>query len=269
MFSTTTTCCCSGVALLEDHALGEVVRGHFDAVLVDEYQDTNAIQADIVALLRPGGDDITAGDDAQAIYGFRAATVRNIFDFPTRFPGATVVRLEQNYRSTAPILTATNAVIAEATERYEKALWTAREGGAPPVLVTCRDEREQTGYVIDRILGHREEGTPLTEQAVLFRAMHHSMDLELELQRRNIPFVKYGGLKFAETAHVKDLVAYLRLAENPYDEVAALRVLGLLPGIGPRTAASLAQALADQGGDFETWVGHDVPMLPPCSGRDS
>jgi DNA helicase-2/ATP-dependent DNA helicase PcrA len=246
--------------MLADPALGEVVRGHFDAVLVDEYQDTNALQADIVAMLRPDGSGITAvGDDAQAIYGFRAATVRNILDFPTRFPEATVLTLEQNYRSTAPILSATNAVIAEASERYEKALWTEREGGSRPALITCRDEREQTNYVIERILGHREEGTPLTEQAVLFRAMHHSMDLELELQRRNIPFVKYGGLKFAEMAHVKDLVAYLRLAENPNDEVAALRVLGLLPGIGPRTAATLAQDLADAGGDFENWVGRPVP----------
>ena len=246
--------------MLADPGLGEVVRGHFDAVLVDEYQDTNALQADIVALLRPDGTGITAvGDDAQAIYGFRAATVRNILDFPTRFTGATVLTLEQNYRSTAPILSATNAIIAEAAERYDKALWTEREGGSAPALVTCRDEREQTDYVIERILGHREEGTPLKEQAVLFRAMHHSMDLELELQRRNIPFVKYGGLKFVEMAHVKDFVAYLRLAENPADEVAALRVLGLLPGVGPRIAASLAADLAAAHGDFESWVGHAVP----------
>ncbi|MDO8847622.1 MAG: ATP-dependent helicase [Coriobacteriia bacterium] len=246
--------------MLADPALGEVVRGHFDAVLVDEYQDTNALQADIVALLRPDGTGITAvGDDAQAIYGFRAATVRNILDFPTRFAGATVLTLEQNYRSTAPILSATNAIIAEAAERYDKALWTNREGGSQPALVTCRDEREQTDYVIERILGHREEGTPLKDQAVLFRAMHHSMELELELQRRNVPFVKYGGLKFVEMAHVKDYVAFLRLAENPNDEVAALRVLGLLPGVGPRTAASLASDLAAAGGDFESWVGHVVP----------
>lgn len=246
--------------MLTDPVLGDVVRGHFDAVLVDEYQDTNALQADIVALLRPDGSGITAvGDDAQAIYGFRAATVRNILDFPTRFPGATVLTLEQNYRSCAPVLAATNAIIAEAAERYDKALWTKREGGPRPALITCRDEREQTGYVIERILGHREEGTPLMEQAVLFRAMHHSADLELELQRRNIPFVKYGGLKFVEMAHVKDFVAYLRLAENPNDEVAALRVLGLLPGIGPRTAAALAQELASAGGDFERWAGYPVP----------
>jgi len=246
--------------MLADPALGEIVRGRFDAVLVDEYQDTNALQADIVALLRPDGSGVTAvGDDAQAIYGFRAATVRNILEFPQRFTDATVLRLEQNYRSTAPILAATNSVIAEAAERYEKDLWTAREGGACPVLVTCRDEHEQTEYVVDRILGHREEGTDLKRQAVLFRAAHHSAALELELQRRNIPFVKFGGLKFVESAHVKDLVAYLRLAENPRDMVAALRVLQLLPGVGPRTAATLAAGLAESGGDFEIWVGASVP----------
>lgn len=246
--------------MLADPALGTVVRGHFDAVLVDEYQDTNALQADIIALLRPDGTGITAvGDDAQAIYGFRAATVRNILDFPTRFPGATVLTLEQNYRSTAPILDATNAVIAQAPERYEKTLWTERRGGARPSLVTCRDEQEQTDYLIERILGHREEGTPLSEQVVLFRATHHSLTLEIELQRRNIPFVKYGGLKFIEMAHVKDLIAYLRLAENPRDAIAALRVLELLPGVGPRIASGLATSLSEAGGDFESWVGAKVP----------
>ena len=246
--------------MLADPALGEIVRSRFDAVLVDEYQDTNALQADIVALLRPDGSGVTAvGDDAQAIYGFRAATIRNILEFPQRFTGATVLRLEQNYRSTAPILAATNAVIAEAAERYEKDLWTAREGGARPALVTCRDEHEQTEHVVERILGHREEGTDLKRQAVLFRATHHSAALELEPQRRNIPFVKYGGLKFVESAHVKDLVAHLRLAENPRDAIAALRVLQLLPGVGPKTAATLAAGLAESAGDFEIWVGASVP----------
>ncbi|MDZ4167538.1 MAG: ATP-dependent helicase, partial [Coriobacteriia bacterium] len=246
--------------MLADPALGPVIRDRFDAVLVDEYQDTNALQADIVALLRPDGTGVTAvGDDAQAIYGFRAATVRNILEFPTRFAGATVLTLERNYRSTAPILDATNAIIAEAAERYDKSLVTEREGGGRPALVTCRDGHEQVAYVVERILGHREEGVELKQQAVLFRAAHHSLALELELQRRNVPFVKYGGLKFVEMAHVKDLVAYLRLAENPRDQIAALRVLELLPGIGPRTAAALAEALAAAGGDFEAWVDHGVP----------
>ncbi|MDY0340811.1 MAG: ATP-dependent helicase [Coriobacteriia bacterium] len=246
--------------MLESPALGRLVRERFDAVLVDEYQDTNAIQADIIAALRPNGRGLTAvGDDAQAIYGFRAATVRNILDFPTRFPDTTVLTLERNYRSTAPILDATNAIVAEASEGYDKALWTTRESGARPALVTCRDETEQTSYVIERILGHREEGIELKQQVVLFRASHHSLDLEVELQRRNIPFVKYGGLKFVEMAHVKDLIAFLRLAENPHDTVAALRVLGMLPGIGPRTAATLADELAAADGDCEAWVGRKMP----------
>jgi DNA helicase-2/ATP-dependent DNA helicase PcrA len=246
--------------MLADPGLGPLVRGRFDAVLVDEYQDTNALQADIVALLRPDGTGVTAvGDDAQAIYGFRAATVRNILEFPARFEGATVLTLEHNYRSTAPILDATNAVIAEAPERYDKALRTTRGGGSRPALVTCTDEAEQTAYVVEQVLGHREEGTLLKEQAVLFRAAHHSLELELELSRRNIPFVKYGGLKFVEMAHIKDLVAYLRLAENPRDAVAGLRVLGLLPGVGPRTAATLMEALDAAGGDFAAWVGRALP----------
>ena len=221
--------------LLSDAAAGERVRERFDHVLVDEYQDTNALQADIVSLLRPDGGGITCvGDDAQAIYGFRAATARNVLDFELRFPGADVLTLTRNYRSTAPILAATNALIAEAVERRHKDLWTERPDGGRPVLVTCRDEDEQTLWLCERILEHREQGTDLKRQAVLFRAQHHSMALEMELSRRNIPFHKYGGLRFVEMAHVKDLVAFLRLAENPRDAMAGLRVLGLVPGIGPQ-----------------------------------
>lgn len=239
---------------------GDRVRDRFDAVLVDEYQDTNAVQAEIVSLLRPDGTGVTAvGDDAQAIYAFRAATVRNILEFGQRFPTAEVLTLTRNYRSSAPILDATNHIIAEAPDRYDKDLWTAREGGGRPTLARCTDEQDQTRWVCDRILDHREQGTQLKQQAVLFRAAHHSADLELELSRRNIPFVKYGGLKFIEMAHVKDLLAFLRLAENPRDETAALRVLGLLPGIGPKTAAALAEELAASGGDFGAWLGRSVP----------
>ncbi len=200
-------------ALLSDAEAGERVRERFDHVLVDEYQDTNVVQAEIVAGLRPDGTGVTAvGDDAQAIYSFRAATVRNILDFEQHFPDAAVMTLTQNYRSTSPILSATNAVIAEAVERREKDLWTARDGGGRPYVVQCRDEPEQTDWLVERILDHREQGTLLKRQAVLFRAQHHSMHLEMELQRRNIPFIKYGGLKFIEMAHVKDLLAILRLA---------------------------------------------------------
>jgi len=247
--------------LLADPAGGARVRQRFDHVLVDEYQDTNALQADIISLLRPDGTGVTCvGDDAQAIYGFRAATVRNILDFEQRFPGAEVVTLTQNYRSTAPILAATNALIAEAAERRDKQLWTERKDGGRPVLATCRDEDEQTQWLCERILAHREQGTQLKEQAVLFRAQHHSMALEMELGRRNIPFHKYGGLRFVEMAHVKDLVGFLRLAENPRDAMAGLRVLGLVPGIGPKTAAALLESLGAAAGDFAAaWTGARIP----------
>jgi DNA helicase-2/ATP-dependent DNA helicase PcrA len=246
--------------LLMDPAAGDSVRGRFDHVLVDEYQDTNALQADIVALLRPDSTGITAvGDDAQAIYGFRAATVRNILEFASRHPEADVLTLTRNYRSTAPILDATNALIAEAPERHVKDLWTTQTGGGRPSLVSCRDEAEQTTWIADRVLEHREQGAALKDQAVLFRAQHHSLDLEVELARRQIPYRKYGGLKFAETAHVKDLVSFLRLAENPRDSMAALRVLGLLPGIGPKTALALSGLLAQGNGNLDTWSAATVP----------
>jgi len=251
--------------LLFWHALllspsGERVRKRFDHVLVDEYQDTNVLQSEIVSALRPDGTGVTAvGDDAQAIYSFRAATVRNILDFEARFPGATVITLERNHRSTTPVLAVGNALMAEAHERREKTLAAARDGGVTPQLVTCVDEHEQAVWVTDRVMERREEGVPLQRQAVLFRAAHHAAALELELGRRDVPFVKYGGLKFVEAAHVKDLISLLRLAENPFDRTAALRVLGLLPGIGPRTAASLADTLVSGNGDFEVWVGQAVP----------
>ncbi len=252
------------LGLLEDPAAGAEVRKRFDHVLVDEYQDTNALQARIVALLRPDGTGVTVvGDDAQSIYSFRAADVRNILDFPALFPKVEVLPLEQNYRSTQPILDATNRVIALASERHEKNLWTARAGGETPSVVTCHDEDEQTDFVIRRVLELRESGVLLKAQAVLFRATHHSLPLELELQRRNIPYRKYGGLKFTETAHVKDLGAILRLAENPRDLSAGLRVLTLLPGVGPTTAQRLMDSLAEAGGDFLTWA--DLPAPAPAA----
>jgi DNA helicase-2/ATP-dependent DNA helicase PcrA len=221
---------------------------------VDEYQDTNLLQAEIVAGLSPEGKGLTVvGDDAQSIYAFRAATVRNILDFPKQYPAATIVTLEQNYRSTCPILSAANSVIAAARERYTKNLWSQRAEGERPELVTCEDEDEQTDYVVHRILERREAGIDLRRQAVLFRASYHSMMLEAELARRNIPFHKYGGLKFVETAHVKDLMAFLRLAENPRDVVAGTRVVLLLPGVGPGKARQLVQVLADAGGSFAAW----------------
>jgi DNA helicase-2/ATP-dependent DNA helicase PcrA len=221
----------------------------FDHVLVDEYQDTNALQAEILLALKPDGAGLTVvGDDAQSIYAFRAATVRNILDFPSRFsPPATVVTLEQNYRSTEPILDAANAVIALAKERFTKNLFSTRRSQQKPLLVTAEDEDAQVEYVVERVLATREAGVPLKAQAVLFRASHHSDALEVELSRRNVPFVKYGGLKFLEAAHVKDALCVLRLAENLRDEVAAFRVAQLLPGVGPASARRLVEALAGDG----------------------
>ncbi len=231
--------------LLTDPRAARAIRDRFACVLVDEYQDTNRLQAEILEMLCPGGQDLTVvGDDAQAIYSFRAATVRNILDFPQQFPDTRVVTLEENYRSTQPLLDATNQVIAAATERHAKDLWTRRQGGDPPQLVSCEDEDEQTEFVVRQILEHREAGLALKRQAVLFRASHHSLALELELTRRNIPFHKYGGLRFVETAHVKDLLAFLRLAENPRDLMAGTRVLMLLPGVGPKKATALMDLLA-------------------------
>lgn len=231
--------------LMTEPSCGDLIRQKFDAVLVDEYQDTNTLQAEIVKGLCPDGQGLTAvGDDAQSIYSFRAATVRNILDFPAQFPGTKVLPLERNYRSTQPILDATNRVIALASEGHRKTLWSERAQGNKPALVSCLDENEQIEYVIERILALRETGIALKQQAVLFRAAHHSLALELELSRRNIPFHKFGGLKFVEAAHVKDLLAFLRLAENPRDSVSALRILLLLPGIGTdgtrRTVGNMA-----------------------------
>ncbi len=241
-------------ALLADPKAGEALRRQFDCVLVDEYQDTNLLQAEILYMLSPQGRGLTVvGDDAQSIYSFRAADVRNILDFPKHYPAATIVTLEQNYRSTQAILEATNRVIEQAKERYTKDLWCDRAEGEPPELVICEDEMGQGEHVIHRILERRESGIDLRRQAVLFRASHHSMVLEAELARRNIPFHKYGGLKFIETAHVKDLMAFLRLAENPRDVVSGLRLLALLPGIGPGKARTLMGLLAAAGGRFQAW----------------
>ena len=221
----------------------------FDHVLVDEYKDTNAIQAEILRRLRPSGRGVTVvGDDAQAIYSFRGATVRNILDFPAQYaPAAAVLTLEQNYRSTPSILDASNAVIGLARERFTKDLFSARGAGAPPGLVTVADEDAQVTWVADRILEQREAGIPLKQQAVLFRSSHHSDALELELGRRNLPYVKFGGLRFLESAHVKDALACLRWAENPRDTLAIFRTLQLLPGVGPKVAEKVAESLGGTG----------------------
>ncbi|MEJ0060136.1 MAG: ATP-dependent helicase [Terricaulis sp.] len=222
------------------------IAARFDHVLVDEYQDTNRLQARILMALKPDGRGVTVvGDDAQSIYSFRAATVRNILGFPGAYaPAARIITLEQNYRSTKAILDASNAVIERASERFTKSLRTERTSGEKPRLVSVRDEAAQASYVADEILEAREHGMALMAQAVLFRASDHSAQVELELQRRDIPFVKFGGLKFLEAAHVKDIVALLRWGQNPGDRLAGFRALQLVPGIGPGKAARVLDANA-------------------------
>jgi len=234
-------------ALARSETAGRRMAERFDHVLVDEYQDTNALQAEILLRLHRHVPSITVvGDDAQAIYSFRAATVDNILSFASVVPRVNTVTLEQNYRSTSPLLAASNAVIALSPQRHEKTLWSARAGTTQPALITCHDEADQANLLCDSILRSREQGTLLREQAMLFRASHHSDLLEVELSRRNIPFVKYGGLRFLEAAHVKDVLAILRIFENPFDEVCWFRVLQLLEGVGPAAARSLMNQLGVQ-----------------------
>ena len=236
--------------ILANERLASELSSRFDHILVDEYQDTNPIQARILRGMRHGNDNImVVGDDAQSVYAFRGATVKNILDFPDQFEGTTIIKLEQNYRSVSPILETTNHVIAAAKQRHTKNLWSQREGGERPKLVTCKDEAQQDEYVIDRVLSHYEQGIPLRKQAVLFRAGHLSDSLEIELTRRNIPYHKYGGLRFLEASHVKDLVSFLRIVENPRDEMAWFRALQLIDGIGPGTAARAVKHIAKEGND--------------------
>jgi DNA helicase-2/ATP-dependent DNA helicase PcrA len=229
--------------LMQTPALAQRIAARFDHVLVDEVQDINQLQADVLHALAAQGCTLTAvGDDAQSIYAFRGANVRHILDFPQRFsPPAQVLTLERNYRSTPQVLAASNAVIALATERFTKNLWTERAGGCAPRIVNVEDEAAQARGVADAVLAQREAGLKLTRQAVLFRTSHHSMALEMELVRRGIPFVKFGGLKFMEAAHVKDALALLRWADNPQSRLATLRAARLVPGMGPASVKKLLE----------------------------
>ncbi|HYE41026.1 MAG TPA: ATP-dependent helicase [Ramlibacter sp.] len=233
--------------MVAEPALAAEVGARFDHVLVDEYQDTNRLQAEILLAMKPSGAGVTVvGDDAQSIYSFRGATVRNILDFPRQFTQpARIVTLERNYRSTQPILEASNAVIAAARERHAKNLFSDKPSSQRAQVVLVPDEVQQARWVADQVLRQREGGTALKAQAVLFRTSHHSAPLELELARRNIPFVKFGGLKFLEAAHVKDVLAVLRFAQNPRSRMAGFRVAQLVPGIGAATATRLLDAMAD------------------------
>ncbi len=231
--------------MVEDPELAAEIGARFGHVLVDEYQDTNALQAALLLAMKPDGRGLTVvGDDAQSIYSFRGATVRNILDFPHRFsPPAQIITLARNYRSTPPILAAANAVIGEARERHAKELWSERASMQAPQLVSVRDEADQADFVVGQVLARRETGMALKSQAVLFRSSAHSVRIELELTRRNIPFVKFGGLKFLEARHVKDVLAVLRFAQNLRDRVSGFRAIQLLPGIGARTAQRILKSI--------------------------
>jgi ATP-dependent DNA helicase UvrD/PcrA len=232
--------------MMADATIAAEIGDRFEHVLVDEYQDTNRLQSSILLALKPGGVGLTVvGDDAQSIYAFRAATVRNILDFPSQFnPRAEIITLDRNYRSTQPILSAANGVIGFARERFTKNLWTDRTSASKPQLVAVRDETDQARYIVDQVLAKREEGTLLKQQAVLFRTSSHSGPLEFELTRRNIPFVKFGGLKFLDAAHVKDVLAFLRFVENPRDRIAGFRIMHLIPGVGPTSAQRVLDAIS-------------------------
>jgi DNA helicase II / ATP-dependent DNA helicase PcrA len=244
---------CLAELLRSDDATRRRLSDTYRYIMIDEYQDTNAIQAELVRLLAATHLNVMAvGDDAQSIYSFRGANFRNIMDFPSLFPGARVIKLEENYRSLQGILDVANEVISRASEKYTKALFTRRSGELRPLLVRAADEHMQSRFVAQRILELREDGVGLGEIAVLFRSSYHAFDLELELQRRDIPFVKRGGFKFIEAAHVKDVLAHLRVIANPADAVSWLRALVLVNGVGNRRAERLIEEIVSSPAPEET-----------------
>jgi DNA helicase-2/ATP-dependent DNA helicase PcrA len=251
--------------LMQEPVVAEAIGGRFDHVLVDEYQDTNSLQSDILLAMKPDGAGLcVVGDDAQSIYSFRAANVANILTFPEQFdPPAEVVTLDQNYRSVQPILDCANALMSEANHQFAKNLRATRSSGQKPRYVMVEDDRNQALYVVEQILAHREEGTLLRDQAVLMRKSHDSDVLELELVRRDIPYVKYGGLKFLEAAHVKDILATLRFIDNPRNRLAGFRALQLLPGVGAATAAKCLDEIERGNG-----LAALATFSPPAQARD-
>jgi DNA helicase II / ATP-dependent DNA helicase PcrA len=230
--------------VMEDEGVRRTISSLYRYILVDEYQDTNRLQADVVRHLASTHQNVmVVGDDAQSIYAFRGATFKNIMEFPSLFPGTTIYKLEENYRSTQPILNLANTIIEEAKEKYSKHLFTRKLDGPLPVLVEAAGENAQSRFIAQKILELREEGVPLSEMAVLFRSSFHSFDLEIELSRHGLPFIKRGGVKFIETAHVKDLLAHMRVVANPLDAVSWHRVLMLVEGVGPKKAQDVMAAL--------------------------
>ena len=249
-------------AMMKNPALAQSLGGNFDHVLVDEYQDTSSLQGEIIQALKPDGSGVTVvGDDAQAIYSFRAAAVENILGFADRFkPKAEMVVLSQNYRSTQPLLDAANALMSEGSRQHRKTLMGLRQASQKPHYVTLEDAQAQAEYIVGKLLATREVGGSLQRHAILFRSSHHSDVLELELARRNIPFVKYGGLKFLEAAHVKDMLSILRWIDNPRNAVAGFRVLKLVPGFGPAHAKKALDYFEAQGLSFKSLAAFDAPQ---------
>ncbi len=232
-------------------------------IMVDEYQDTNKIQAEIVQLLASSHQNImVVGDDAQSIYSFRGAHYKNIILFPQMFPETQIILLEQNYRSSQPILDLTNQLIQAAPEKYEKQLFSDRPGAGLPVYVDVPHENGQSKFVVNQILRLHEEGVPYKEMAVLFRSGWHSNDLEVELARWGVPFMKYGGQKFVESAHIKDVISFLRIMAQPYHDLSWMRILGLLRGVGPQTARRILKEIVDQKQGFQA----DLSRLKPKDG---
>ncbi len=252
-------------AVASDPHLGQRLAGEIDHICVDEYQDVNALQVDVLRSLRHADQRLTVvGDDSQAVYGFRGASPRHLLDIEAVFPTAVTIVLEQNYRSSQPILDVANAVSSEAPAGFVARLRSSERSGERPELVSCSDEDSQVAAVCERVLAHRENGVSLRRQAVLVRAAHHSDLLELELSRRRIPYVKYGGLRFLEAAHVKDLLCLFRLADNPRDELAWFRLLQLLDGVGPVTARRAITAL----GLAESGTAADVLLRWPLAAEE-
>jgi len=238
--------------LLKSHPeIRDRISSSFRYVMVDEYQDTNKIQAEILYLLTGVNKNImVVGDDSQSIYAFRGANFRNIMQFPRMFPGTRIITLEENYRSVQPILNLTNLIIEQAKEKYSKNLFTRRSGGTTPVLVEAQDENNQSLFIVHKIQDLCRRGVALNQIAVLFRAGYLSFDLEIELNREQIPFIKVGGFKFVESAHIKDVLAHLRVISNPHDRISWYRILLLLETIGPATAQKIYDAVRSEASGY-------------------
>ena len=238
--------------LLKSHPdIRERISSSFKYIMVDEYQDTNKIQAEILYLLTGAHQNImVVGDDSQSIYAFRGANFRNIMEFPKMFPDTRIITLEENYRSVQPILNLTNVIIDQATEKYSKTLFTQKSGGSAPVLVSARDENSQSLFIVRKIREITDQGVALNQIAVLFRAGFHSFDLEIELNREQMPFIKVGGFRFVESAHIKDVLAHLRVISNPHDRISWYRILLLVNKIGPTTAQKVFETIQNEGSGY-------------------